>query len=81
VRESPGPPWCLRGEFCTCQLSVIMTIKVTETGFLSSGFLRGKGKRQNLKLRIGLLAFKNQNLVLMTPSRYNAVKKAFPSGA
>jgi hypothetical protein len=33
----------MKGEFCTCRLSVIMAIKVTETGFLSSGFLKEKG--------------------------------------
>jgi hypothetical protein len=42
----------MRGEFYTCQLSVIMGIKVTGAGFPSSGFLREEeGNRWNLRAK------------------------------
>jgi len=42
----------MRGGFCTCQLSIIIATKMTETGFLSKGFLREEeGNRGNLKAK------------------------------
>jgi hypothetical protein len=41
---SPGPPWCRREGFFTCQRLVIMGRKMTGIRYPFRGFLKGKGE-------------------------------------